>query len=88
MTEEKNTYGYRQVTRNGELTNIFVHRVPVDEKLDVRKVIDPVLKSLLADHLARYANDAKKAFAQIGIDTDQLVFGLAGIGNARPFKHG
>lgn len=74
LTEEKNTYGYRQVTRNGELTNIFVHRVPVDVKLDVRKVIDPVLKSLLTDHLARYANDAKKAFAPATLQEDPILW--------------
>lgn len=74
LTEEKSTFGYRQVTHNGELTNIFVHRVPVDEKLDVRKVIDPVMKSLLSDHLLRYGNDAKIAFAPTTLQEDPIIW--------------
>lgn len=74
LTEEKNTFGYRQLLRNGQLINTFVHRAPIDEKLDVSKVVDPVMKSLLTEHILRYGNDAKKAFAPTTLQEDPVVW--------------
>lgn len=77
LTEELHTYGYRRVLRDGAEHTIFVHREQLNEKIDVKKVVDPVMKTLLEKRLERYGGSAKNAFSQAALESDPVIWNKA-----------
>lgn len=68
---DETIYGEVQLQRNGVVDTAYATRKPLNDTFSqslIKQVTDVGIQSILLKHLARYDNQAKKAFSPEGID--------------------